>query len=296
MKNAVLLALLAYAIWAWGDALVKSLGGGLPVFEIVFFVSVFAAIPILMRRPREERWRDFWQMKRPWAVQLRAAAGVVAGFCGAYAFTTIPLAEAYALIFLSPFFITVLSVLILKESVGPWRWFAVVAGFAGVLLVVRPGFRELSLGHLAALGVAFLFALSLILLRSLASQEKYTTLFGVGMLYNLVAYGVATAAIGFTVPDPSQMLRLALVGACSAAGQILLLYVSRIAPANLIAPTHYSQIAWAVLLGAVFFSEYPDALALTGLFVLACAGLLTVMRERLKLGTVRWNPFIRNRV
>ena len=296
MPNAVLLALLAYAIWAWGDAITKSLGGGLPVFELVFFISLFGAVPILLNKPRGDRWRDFWRMKRPWVIQLRAVAGVLSGFCGVYAFTTIPLAEAYALIFLSPLFITLLSVLLLKEEVGPWRWFAVVAGFAGVLLVVRPGFRELHPGHLAAFSVAFLFALSMILLRSLAAHEKYTTLFGTGVIYNLLAYGIATAATGFVMPDTSQLVRLVLVGACSAAGQIILLRVARFAPANVVAPMHYSQIAWAVLLGAVFFSEYPHLLALIGLAVIAGAGLLTLVRERLRFGTVRWNPFIRNRM
>lgn len=296
MSNAVLLALLAYAIWAWGDAITKSLGGSLPVLEMVFLISAFTAIPILLRRPREERWRDFWRMKRPWVIHTRAVVGVMSGFCGVYAFTTIPLAEVYALIFLSPLFVTVLSVVILKEQVGPWRWFAVVAGFVGVLLVVRPGFREVYLGHLAALGVATLFAFSMILLRSAATQEKYTSIFGTSIIYNLVVYGIAAAVTGFVVPEPGQLLRLMLVGACSAGGQIILLHVARFAPVNLIAPTHYSQIAWAVLLGAAFFSEYPDLVALVGLAVLAGAGLLTVVRERLRLGTVRWNPFLRNRL
>lgn len=291
MTNAVLLALLAYAVWAWGDAVTKSLGGTLPVFELVFFITLFSAVPIMLARPRGERWRDFWRMKRPWVIQARAVAGVISGFCGVYAFTTIPLAETYALIFLSPLFVTVLSVAILKEQVGRWRWFAVAAGFAGVLLVVRPGFRELHPGHLAAATVALLFALSVVLLRSLAGQERYTALFGTGILYNLGAYGTATALAGFVVPDPSQLARLVVIGGCSAAGQIILLHVARIAPANLVAPTHYSQIAWAVLLGALFFAEYPDLPALAGLAVLAGAGLLTLLRERLRLGTVRWNPF-----
>jgi drug/metabolite transporter (DMT)-like permease len=296
VSNAVLLALLAYAIWAWGDALTKSLGGGMPVLEMVFLISAFTAVPLLLRRPRTERWRDFWRMKRPWMIHTRAILGVMSGFCGVYAFTTIPLAEAYALIFLSPLFVTVLSVLLLKEHVGPWRWFAVIAGFCGVLLVVRPGFRELYPGHLAALSVALFFALSMILLRSVAAHEKYTSLFGTSILYNLGVFGVAAALTGFVVPTGDQLLRLMLVGACSAGGQMILLHVARFAPVNVIAPAHYSQIAWAVLLGAVFFAEYPDVIALAGLAVLAGAGLLTVVRERLRLGTVRWNPFFRNRL
>ena len=85
MTNAVLLALLAYAIWAWGDALSKSLGGELPVYEIVMFISIFAAVPILLNRPRGERWRDFWRTRRVGLIQTRAIAGVISGFCGIYA-------------------------------------------------------------------------------------------------------------------------------------------------------------------------------------------------------------------
>lgn len=296
MAKAILLALLGYAVWAWGDGFTKSLGGELPVFQIVFLISCFSSLTILLTRPRGERWRDFWRMERPLVIQARAATGVVSGFCGVYAFTTIPLAEAYALIFLAPLLITVLSVAVLKESVGPWRWAAVFAGFAGVLLVVRPGFRELDLGHFAGLAVASMFAVSQIILRSLASRERYTAMFGTGFIYNLTAYGTAAFVAGFAMPDAWQVARLAIIGICSGSGQIILLRVARSAPANVVAPMHYSQIAWAVLIGAVFFDEVPDALAFAGLLVLAGAGLLTLVREKVRLGTVQWNPFIRNRV
>ncbi len=105
---------------------------------------------------------------------------------GVIAFTSIPLAEVYALIFLAPLFVTLLSIVVLKEHVGPWRWFAVMAGFVGVLLVVRPGFRELELGHLAALCIALLAAISVILMRSLSAHETRTTMLGFLMLYVLL--------------------------------------------------------------------------------------------------------------
>jgi drug/metabolite transporter (DMT)-like permease len=295
VNNGILLAFLAYATFSWGDAFIKSLGDGLPVFEIAFFTTAFAALPILLMKPKGERWRDFWRMKRPWAVQARALSGILGGILGVYAFTTIPLAEVYALIFLAPLLVTVLSMLVLKEEIGPWRWFAVFAGMAGVLLVVRPGFRELHPGHLAALGVAFLAALTIILLRSLAGQEKRTTLLGTIIVYGLVVNGVAMAATGFVAPDPAQILRLALAGSFAAVGQLALLMATKLAPANQIAPTHYSQIAWAVVIGAAFFAEYPDLPAIAGLAVLAAAGLLTVVRERIRLGVVRWNQ-LRNRL
>jgi len=186
--------------------------------------------------------------------------------------------------------------LVLKERIGPWRWFAIFAGLAGVFLVVRPGFRELHLGHLAAIGIAFVSATTVILLRSLAGQERRTPILGFMILYGLVINGSLALALGFVVPSLRQLAMLAAAGALAAVGQILLLAATRLAPANQIAPNQYSQIAWAVVVGTAFFGEYPDLLAILGLAVLAAAGLLTWMRERIRLGSVRWNPFFRNRL
>lgn len=296
VNNGVVLALLAYASFSWGDAVIKALGDRLGIFEIAFWATVFAGFFVLFTRPRTERWRDFWRTRRPWAVQARALSGILAGILGVHAFTTIPFAEAYALIFLAPLFVTILSTLVLKEHVGAWRWFAVIAGFAGVMLVVRPGFRTLETGHLAAAGVAFLAALTIILLRSLAATETRTTLLGYLMAYGIAINGALMLATASSLPDPAEFGWLAFAGACTAGGQIALMAATRLVPANRIAPTHYSQIAWAVVLGALFFSEYPDLLALVGLAVVGAAGLLTVIRERVRLGAARWNPFFRNRL
>ncbi|MER9586727.1 DMT family transporter, partial [Mesorhizobium sp. M0276] len=170
-------------------------------------------------------------------VQARAWAGIASGVLSVYAFTTIPLAECYALIFLAPLCVTILSTVILGEKVGPWRWLAVVAGFAGVMLVVRPGFRELNLGHLAAFGVAFLAATSVILMRSLAQQEKRTTMLGVLVGYGLAFNGIGAAATTFTVPDGKQLVWLVMAGAFTAGGQFLQLLAMKYAPANRVAPT-----------------------------------------------------------
>ncbi|RUW32424.1 MULTISPECIES: DMT family transporter [unclassified Mesorhizobium] len=296
MPNGILLALIAYASYSCSDAVIKSLGGQFTVFEIGFFVTLFAGCFLFFTRPADDRWRDFWRTKRPWAVQARAWAGIASGVLSVYAFTTIPLAEVYALIFLAPLFVTILSTVILKERVGPWRWLAVVAGFAGVMLVVRPGFCELHLGHLAAFAIAFLAATSVILMRSLAQQEKRTTMLGVLIGYGLVFNGLGAAATSFTVPDAKQLVWLIMAGAFTACGQLLQLLAAKYAPANRIAPTHYSQIVWAVILGSLFFHEYPDMLTLVGLAVLGASGLLTMVREEVRLGTVRWNPFTRTRL
>ena len=296
MKSGIILALAGYAIYAWGDGIIKGLGGHLSIFEIGFFNILFASIFLFFLKPEGEQWYGFWRMRRPWAVHARAISGAVGGVLGVYAFTTIPLAEVYALIFLAPLFVTLLSIVILKEKVGPWRWAAVVAGFAGIVLVVRPGFRALELGHLAALLVAFLAAATIILMRSLAG-EKQTTMLGVLVCYGLVFNGLAAAATSsFVLPELKLLGMLAAAGVCTACGHRLQLLATRRSPANQIAPTHYSQIIWAVVIGAAFFYEYPDWISLIGLAVVAGSGLLTLVREQVRLGTVRWNPFSRNRL
>ncbi|MBP1877567.1 DMT family transporter [Agrobacterium rubi] len=295
MQKGFLLGLLAYASFSCGDATIKSLGSQVSVFEIGFFSILSSASLIFFLKPKEERWRHFWRMSRPWAVHGRAISGLFAGILGIYAFTSVPLAEAYALIFLSPLFVTILSALVLKEDIGLWRWSAVMAGIVGVFLVVRPGFKTLELGHFAALCVAFLAGLTIVLLRSLAGREKRTSIMGVLILYGLTFNGILMIP-DFQVPTLNQIGAFIVIGMCTAVGQITLLTATKIAPASQIAPSHYSQILWAVAIGASFFGEYPDALAICGLVVIASAGLLTMMREKIRLGVVRWNPFFRNRL
>ena len=296
MNSGIFLALCAYAIYAWGDGVVKGMGGHLSVFQIGFFNTLFAAAFLFLLKPEGEKWRGFWRTERPWAVHARALSGLAAGVLSVFAFTTIPLAEVYALIFLAPLFVTLLSIVILGEKVGPWRWAAVVAGFIGILLVVQPGFRSLELGHLAAFILAFLAAATVILMRSLA-DERQTTMLGTLVCYALAFNAIAALATGtLAIPEPKLLLMLLLSGACTAGGHRLQLLATRRAPANQIAPMHYSQIIWAVVIGATFFREYPDWVSMIGLAVVTGSGLLTLVRERIRLGTVRWNPFSRNRL
>src|SRR4051812_17757976 len=138
MLTGVALAFLTYALFSCTDAIVKGLGPELPVAEIVFFATLFQSAVILILRPRGERWRDMFRMNHPKRVMLRTVCGIAAGFLGTYAFTTIPLAEVYALIFLSPVLVTLLSIFLLGEPVGWRRLSAVGVGFVGMLLVVKP--------------------------------------------------------------------------------------------------------------------------------------------------------------
>ena len=275
------------AIFACGDACVKAIGDGMTVFEIGFFTTAFACIALPFVRQPHERWRDMFRMHRPGLVMLRTVAGVLAGIFSIIAFTTLPLAEVYSLIFLSPLFVTILSIPFLGETVGWRRALAILVGFAGVLLVVRPGFRELMPGHLAAAGAALCGATTVLALRALGPTEKRITLMGVVFTAALAFNGVMML-FDFHMPAPTDFLLTALAGLCGGTAHMLLMAAVRAAPANRIAPAQYSQIAWAILLGALFFDEFPDAVAIGGIGLVVFAGLFTFVREE-KRG-VRFPP------
>lgn len=285
MIKGILLGLLSYAVFSWGDALVKSLGGQLPIFEIGFFATLFSMVALPFARAPNERWRDLFRMHRPGMVALRALAAAAAGILSVIAFTTLPLAEVYSLIFLAPLFVTLLSIPILGERIGWRRMLAVVVGFAGVLLVVRPGFRELEPGHFAALGCSLCGAATIIILRALGPTEKRITLFGVVMIFATAVNGILMLA-DFQVPTAGELARLVAIGLCTGAGHVLIMAALRAAPANRVAPGQYSQMIWAVGLGALFFNEFPDTTAIAGIALVTFAGLFTFAREEKRGG--RW--------
>ena len=293
MFKGVAAGFLAYVLFSSSDACVKALGGGMSVFEILFLTTLFSFCTFGFAKPASERWREAFHMRRPYLILLRAAAGVIGSLTGAYAFTTLPLAEAYSLIFLLPAFATMLSIPVLGDHVGWRRWLAVLCGFAGVLLVVRPGFHELHLGHLCAAIAAVAGAVAMISLRILGPTEKRTSLLATLYISALAVDG-AFMAFNFTMPGPRQLGLAAFAGLVGGFAQIAMLVATRNAPPNRVAPTQYSQMIWAVVFGAVFFGEVPDAVAFVGMGLVVFSGLFTFVREEQLYGWSRRTLLMRN--
>jgi drug/metabolite transporter (DMT)-like permease len=292
----ILLAFLAFAVFSTTDALVKALGGSVGVFAIGFFMTAFSVIPYLLAKPRAERLSDVLRPRRPWLVHLRGLTGA-AGICfSVYAFTHLPLAEAYTLIFLLPLFATIFSVMFLGESVRWRRWLAVAAGFAGVLIVLRPGFREITLAHGAGLAVALIGAANLVMIRTLAGVEKRITITFITVPYVLAITGLLMIP-GFEMPAGSEWLLLAACGILGGIGHVLVAVAMTKVPASSVGPVQYSQIGWAILYGALFFDEFPDLPTLLGLFVIGASGLFTLRREQEVSPSARRAPwFFRGRL
>jgi len=275
MPTGVLYAVVAYSVYSCGDAIIKGFGQSLSVFEIGFFIALFGLLPAIFAKPKSEHWRDSFKLRHTGLVHLRSFTGVASSILVTISFTTIPFAETYSLVFMMPLFITVMSVLILKEKVDLVRWAMLGLGFLGVMLVVQPGFRELEFGHLTALLCAVFGASTTTILRVIAPTEKRVSLIALPALYLIVINAVLMAP-GFVLPTMHQFGLLIASGSLVGMGHILLIAATRNAPASQVAPIQYVQIVWAIGLGAFFYFEYPDLLAYIGLGVVVLSGLVNV--------------------
>jgi S-adenosylmethionine uptake transporter len=289
MLKGVLLGFMAFAAFAISDAFVKSLRGSLPAYEAVFFGAALGLTALPFIKGADDRWRDVVLAQRPSLWLVRAGASAVGSIAAVIAFTALPMAEAFVLIFLLPIFVTILSVLVLKEHVGWRRWSAVVAGFIGVLVVLRPGFRVLGIGHLAATVCGLSGAVSMIALRLSGAHEKRVTLYGAGMIGSMLVAGVMMLA-RFRWPDPVQWGLLLGYGLLAALASVLLMLATQNAPANHVAPTQYSQMLWAVLFGYLLFDDPLDWPMAIGIAIILGAGLFTFVREE---RVTRWWQRIR---
>lgn len=303
-------ALAAFAIFSAHDVVVKILGGQYSPFQIIFF-STLLSFPLitlmLMRDPTPGHLRPV----HPWWVALRTIAGVVTGTSAFYAFSVLPLAQTYAVIFATPLLITVMSIPILGEQVRIRRWIAVIVGLIGVIIVLRPGSANLGLGHLAALTAAFGISLASIIVRKIGREERAVVL----LLYPMVAnFTVMAFALPF-VYQPMPIGDLGLVGVISVFGFVaglLLIVAYKNAEATIVAPMQYSQIIWAVIFGTWLFNERIELATLLGTAIIILSGLYIVFREsrasvsentpvlrtrtRFEVGAVfRISPFLRSR-
>lgn len=278
MLKGVLLGFACYAAFAISDAFVKSLHGALPAYEAVFFGAVLGLSALPFIKTGDDRWRDVVVANRPALWRVRAVAGAICNIAAVTAFTLLPMAETFALIFLMPIFVTLLSVWLLKEHVGWRRWVAVVIGFVGVLVVLRPGFRELGLGHAAAIVCGLSGAVSVVALRMAGPHERRISLYGASVVGPLLLGGLLMLP-HFIWPGPHEWGLLAGYGLLAGLANVLLMLATLRAPANRIAPTQYSQMLWAIGFGYWLFGDRLDWPMLIGIALILGAGLFTLVRE-----------------
>jgi drug/metabolite transporter (DMT)-like permease len=275
------LAFAAFAAFACSDASVKLLAGHPAPYEAVFFGALISAGALPFMRQRDEPFSGMFRPRNRMLWLVRAAMMVVCSIGSVTAFTHLSMAEAFSLIFLMPACVTVLSVLFLKEQVGWRRWSAVIVGFIGVLVVLRPGIRPLNIGHLAAVVTAVSAAVTVVMMRGQGRHETRLSLYGSGLVGSVVgAFPLMLA--GFVWPTGREWALLVSYGLLMGAGNALVIAAAARIPATLVAPAQYSQMLWALLFGALVFHSPFDWPMGLGAAIIIGSGIFTVLRETVR--------------
>jgi S-adenosylmethionine uptake transporter len=278
LKGIALMAL-GFFCFAAGDVQAKLLTADLNPFQIVWFRQTALLIGVVSLLTM--RGTHLLRSANPKVQIGRGIAAATSASCFIFAIGYVPLADATAVSFVAPFIVTILGALVLREPVGLRRWIAVMIGFLGMLIVIRPG---LGVFH-PAIGLVLLaataFAVRQVLSRWLAGADSVITTVAYTSLTSSLLISLVVPFVWVTPNEAHVWFLIVGMTLCAAAGEVLVIRALDIAQAVALAPVHYSLILWSTFYGFVVFSELPDHWTLLGCIVIVASGLYTVNRERM---------------
>jgi len=260
------------------DATVKWLGADYPIREIVFFRCVVALAPAMVFIHRAGGFQIL-RTSHPVLHALRAVGGLGAMFLSFQAYSLMPLADAVSVFYAAPLFMAALSVPMLGEHVGVRRWTAIAVGFAGVLIVVRPGGDVFGNGGLLMLSAAALVGVTTNLIRRLSGTDDPASITFYFTASGAVLGTIACLRAGWIVPDAFDLLLFFAVGLLGGCAQYALSVSYRYAEVGFLAPLKYLAIISGGIIGYLVWSEVPDAQSLAGIAIIIGSGLYMVHRE-----------------
>ena len=277
--KAITFNLLAWVMLPIMDGFAKYLSSDLPVLQITwarYFFTVAFTLPIMFFFFKKNLvWTD-----KPKLQLVRGLILLTANVCFFYSISIISLAKALTLAFIAPLIVTAFSPIFLGEKVGFRRWSAVVIGFIGSMVVIRPGFVEINLASLAALGTGVMYGFYLIITRKLSSSDN--------PLLTLLLTGVVGAIIiSFVMPfvwikpTLNQWSMMAAIGIFACVGHLFIILSLKYADASKLAPFSYFEIVTNIIIGYYFFSDFPDKWTFLGLFIIILSGIYISRRENI---------------
>ena len=276
--KAILLNLSAWIMLPIMDGFAKYLSLTLPVLQITwarYFFTVIIVFPIIFFFYR----KNLKFSEKPKLQLIRGMLLFIANVLFFYSISVIPLSKALTLAFVAPLIVTSLSPIFLNEKVGLNRWIAVFFGFVGCLIIIRPGFIELNLATIAALGTGLMYGFYLIVTRKLSSVDN--------PLLTLFLTGVVGATLGsfmmpltWVYPSLNEWLIMFLIGLFASIGHFLLILSLKFADASKLAPFGYFEILPNMFIGFYFFNHLPDNFDFLGLIIIVISGLYIFKSER----------------
>ena len=276
--KAITFNLLAWVMLPIMDGFAKYLSTDMPVLQITwarYFFTVAFTFPVMFFFFRKNLvWTD-----KPKLQFIRGLILLTANICFFYAISVISLAKALTLAFVAPLIVTAFSPIFLGEKVGFRRWSAVIIGFIGSLVVIRPGFVEINLASFAALGTGIMYGFYLIITRKLSTSDN--------PLLTLLLTGVVGAVIISCVmpfvwvqPTINQWSMMAAIGVFACIGHLFLILSLKYADASKLAPFSYFEIITNILIGYYFFDDFPDNWTFLGLAIIVMSGIYIYQREQ----------------
>jgi drug/metabolite transporter (DMT)-like permease len=273
------LMLTGIALFSINDALGKWLLTTYSVGELLLIRSITALI-LLAPFIRRAGVAAFTHAPRPGLQILRVLLSTLEVAMFFWAVSYLPLADTVTFYLAGPIYVTALSVLVLGEKVGWHRWTAVIVGFVGVLLALRPSAASFTLPALIALTGSVIFACLMIATRLL--RETPNTVLVAGQLAGTLLFGIVMVPFGWITPPPGDLAMLSLFGVLSIIALACVNRALKLAAASVVVPYQYTMIVWAVVLGYVAFGDTPDVLTVSGALIIAMAGLYILWREQVR--------------
>ena len=276
----IALILLSTVFLGTSDATSKYLSSTLPSIEIAwirFLVFVLIMVPAMLPGTPLYALRS----RRPGLQLMRAMALLASSLLFISGLRFLPIAEASATSFVSPLFVTALSIFLLGENVGLRRWVATAVGLIGVLIILRPGSSAFHPAAFFPIVSAFAWACTLIMTRMMSGRERTVTTMTWSSVAGLCILS-ALVPLVWVAPSWHDVLFGILIGVASTAGQWIVVLAFRYADASVLAPFSYTQLLWVSLLGFLIFGEVPDVWTVTGAAIIVASGLYTAHREHIR--------------
>lgn len=277
--RAVVCMLIGVSLLALNDGLVKSLTVHYPTGQILFIRGLFVLPWILLLTLRDGGLHRL-RINNFRGQSVRAVCVIASSFLFVSGLVYLPLADAIAAAFTGPLFITAMAPIMLGERVGWRRWLAVIAGFVGVIFMVRPGTEAIQWAILFPLGAALFGGMRDLITRRISRSETSVAVLLVTTSVVMFA-GLTTAPFGWEALSTSHLWKFAASGLLVACSHYLMIEAFRLGEAAMVAPFKYSSVLWGVLFGYLLFGDLPDLWTLTGAAIVIIAGLYILRREML---------------